>query len=93
MPRRRDGVAVGGIVATNARASSRSLVRRGISAAVRPTHTMWDGDTIFSLATGEMDARQRTVEELAEDVVARAIRRAVRLATPLGGVPAIGGSG
>jgi L-aminopeptidase/D-esterase-like protein len=88
-----------GVVATNAvlskeRASLLALAgQEGISAAVRPAHTMWDGDTIFSLATGEMDARQRTVEELAEDVVARAIRRAVRLATSLGGVPAIGGSG
>ena len=87
-----------GVVATNAalskeRASLLALAaQEGISTAVRPAHTMWDGDTIFSLATGEMDARQRTVEELAEDVVARAIRRAVRLATPLAGVPAIGGS-
>jgi L-aminopeptidase/D-esterase-like protein len=48
---------------------------------------MWDGDTIFSLATGEVEAPQPTVEELAVDVVAEAIRRSVRLATPLGGVP------
>jgi L-aminopeptidase/D-esterase-like protein len=48
---------------------------------------MWDGDTIFSLATGEVDAPQPTVEELAVNAVAEAIRRSVRLATPLAGVP------
>jgi L-aminopeptidase/D-esterase-like protein len=87
-----------GAVATNARLSkerARLLAlagHHGIATAVRPAHTMWDGDTIFSLATGEMDAPQGTVEELAEDAVAGAIRRAVRLAEGLAGVPAIGGS-
>jgi L-aminopeptidase/D-esterase-like protein len=38
---------------------------------------MWDGDTVFSLATGEMDAPQATIEQLAERVMAEAIRRAV----------------
>ena len=38
---------------------------------------MVDGDTVFSLATGEIDAPQATVEELAERAVAGAIRHAV----------------
>lgn len=86
-----------GVVATNARLSKEranllaSAAHDGIETSVRPAHTMWDGDAIFSLATGEVDAPQGSVEELAEETVAEAIRRAVRLAEGLGGVPAIGG--
>jgi len=82
-----------GVVATNARLSKERAqllaiaAHEGTSAAVRPAHTMWDGDTIFSLATGEVDAPQPTVEELAVNAVAEAIRRSVRLAAPLAGVP------
>ena len=81
------------VVATNATLSKERAqllaiaAHEGTSAAVRPAHTMWDGDTIFSLATGEVDAPQPTVEELAVNAVAEAIRRSVRLATPLAGVP------
>jgi L-aminopeptidase/D-esterase-like protein len=52
----------------------------GLARAVRPAHTMWDGDTVFTLATGRSgttEAPQSVLERLAEDVVARAIRRAV----------------
>ena len=82
-----------GVVATNGKLSKERAqllaiaAHEGTSAAVRPAHTMWDGDTIFSLATGEVDAPQPTVEELAVNAVAEAIRRSVRLATPLAGVP------
>ena len=87
-----------GVVATNARLSKEraNLLavagQEAIATAVRPAHTMWDGDAIFSLATGEMDAEQSTVEELAEAAVAESIRRAVRLARGLGGIPATGES-
>jgi L-aminopeptidase/D-esterase-like protein len=50
----------------------------GLARAVRPAHTMWDGDTVFSLATGATDAAQSALERMAEEVVAEAIRRAVR---------------
>jgi L-aminopeptidase/D-esterase-like protein len=49
----------------------------GLARAVRPAHTMWDGDTIFTLATGRTQAPQALLERMAEDVVASAIRRAV----------------
>ena len=71
-------------VATNAKLSKErahllSLAAHdGIDRAVRPAHTLWDGDTTFALATGEMDADQRRLEELAMSTVADAIRRAVR---------------
>ncbi|HEV3474266.1 MAG TPA: P1 family peptidase [Actinomycetota bacterium] len=50
----------------------------GLARAVRPAHTMWDGDTIFTLATGRTEAPQPTLERMAEQVLAEAIRRAVR---------------
>jgi L-aminopeptidase/D-esterase-like protein len=52
----------------------------GLARAVRPTHTMWDGDTVFTLATGgsgNAEVPQPHLERMAEDVVAAAIRRAV----------------
>jgi L-aminopeptidase/D-esterase-like protein len=85
-----------GVVATNARLSKERAHLVAIAAhdafasAVRPAHTLWDGDTVFTLATGEVEAAQDVVERLAEAVTAAAIRRGVRTATALAGVPAIG---
>ena len=62
----------------------------GLDRAIRPAHTMWDGDTVFSLATGETDAPQPDLEEMTVNVMAEAIRRAVRAARSIPGVPAIG---
>lgn len=64
----------------------------GVSLAVRPSHTMWDGDTVFTLATGAVDAPQPSLERMAVRAVAEAIRRGVRMAEPLGGFPAVGGT-
>jgi L-aminopeptidase/D-esterase-like protein len=50
----------------------------GLARAVKPAHTMWDGDTVFTLATGRTEASQPDLEDMAEEAVARAIRRAVR---------------
>jgi L-aminopeptidase/D-esterase-like protein len=83
------------VVATNARLSKERAhllavaAHEGIAAAVRPAHTRWDGDTVFTLATGAIEADQRAVERLAESVVAEAIRRAVRLARGVPGVPSL----
>jgi L-aminopeptidase/D-esterase-like protein len=62
----------------------------GVSLAVTPAHTMWDGDTVFAIATGEIDAPQRDLEQMATRAVSEAIRRGVRSAVSLGGVPAVG---
>jgi L-aminopeptidase/D-esterase-like protein len=83
------------VVATNARLSKERAhllavaAHEGVAAAVRPSHTQWDGDTAFTLATGTVEADQRAVERLAESVVAQAIRRAVRLARGVPGVPSV----
>ena len=84
------------VVATNATLSKERAQllaqagNEGLSLAVTPAHTMWDGDTVFAVATGQVDAPQRDLEAMATQAVAEAIRRGVRAAGPLGGVPAIG---
>jgi L-aminopeptidase/D-esterase-like protein len=50
----------------------------GLARAVKPAHTMWDGDTVFTLATGRTEASQPDLERMAEEALAQAIRRAVR---------------
>ena len=83
------------VVATNAtmnkeRAHLLSLAaHEGIAEAVSLSHTMWDGDTAFALATGRVEADQRAVEALARRAVAEAIRRAVRTATGVPGFPSV----
>lgn len=83
-----------GVVATNARLDKEGvnkvaqMAHDGIARAIRPAHTMLDGDTIFSLATGQKDVDVNVVGAYAAEVVAEAIVRAVRAAEPAGGLPA-----
>ncbi|HEX9123146.1 MAG TPA: P1 family peptidase [Actinomycetota bacterium] len=85
-----------GVVATNARLSKERAHLLAISAhdavteVVRPAHTLWDGDTVFALATGEMEASQDTLERLAGSAVRESIRRGVTTATGIAGAPAVG---
>jgi L-aminopeptidase/D-esterase-like protein len=51
---------------------------------------MFDGDTIFSLATGQKKADVSIVGAYAAEVLALAIVSAVRNAKPAGGLPALG---
>jgi L-aminopeptidase/D-esterase-like protein len=63
----------------------------GIARAVRPVHLLNDGDTVFTLATGDrtLDAADplalNEVLAAGADVVTRAIVRAVRAAEPVDG--------
>ena len=88
------GNTVIGVVATNARLSKEetNVVARmaddGLARAIRPAHTMLDGDTIFALATGSKKADVNTVGAYAAEVMATAIVRAVKAAEGVGGLPA-----
>lgn len=55
-----------------------TVAHDGIGRAVRPAHTLYDGDTLFCLATGAIDAHADAVEAAAADVVAQAIVAGVR---------------
>ena len=61
----------------------------GMALAVRPCHTMADGDVVFALATGESDepVNMNRLCSAATTAVARAIVSAIENATGLGGVP------
>lgn len=67
------------------------MAHDGLAIALRPAHTMVDGDVVFALATGRRagPADVSAIGSAAALLVARAIVRAVLLATPLGGVPAV----
>ena len=73
-----------GVVATNAVLTPAEVHRvaemahDGMARAIRPSHTMFDGDTLFSLATGtHTGSSVNTVGILAAEVVAAAIVKAV----------------
>lgn len=84
-----------GVVATNAQLTKEEankvaqMAQDGLARAVRPAHTMFDGDTIFALGTGSAGpANVSVIGAFAAEVTAQAIRRAVQAATPLAGLPA-----
>lgn len=83
-----------GVVATNAKLNKEQvnlvaeMAHDGLGRAVRPAHTLFDGDTIFGLATGQIPANVNVVGAFAAEVVAEAIRNGVRAATSLAGVRA-----
>jgi L-aminopeptidase/D-esterase-like protein len=88
-----------GVVATNAQLNKEEankvaqMAQDGLARAVRPAHTMFDGDTLFALATGSnnepsMEADVNTVGAYAAEVVAEAIVRAIKTAEGVAGLPA-----
>lgn len=85
------------VVATNAKLSKVEALRlaqlshNGLAITVRPSHTTHDGDTAFALATRQVEARFDLVGYLAVQVVAAAIRSAVRAAATVGEVPGLAG--
>jgi L-aminopeptidase/D-esterase-like protein len=74
-----------GVVATNARLTKEEankvaqMAHDGLARAVRPAHTMLDGDTLFAVATGKKAADVNLVGAYAAEVVTEAIVRAVTL--------------
>jgi L-aminopeptidase/D-esterase-like protein len=88
------GATVIGVVATNARLNKEQankvaqMAQDGLARAIRPAHTMFDGDTLFALATGKARASVTLVGAYAAEVVAQAIVRGARAAVAAGGLPA-----
>ena len=86
-----------GVVATDAKLSREEanylarVSHDGLAMAIRPCHTIRDGDTMFAMATGECDASidLTALGAAAVEVTAQAILRAVRKATGLGGIPSV----
>ena len=81
-----------GVVATNgafnkAQATKlASMAQNGYARTMRPAHTMFDGDTVFALASGEVEADLSVAGLLAARVMERAVVAAVTSAGPLCGL-------
>lgn len=82
-------VATDAVLSKPAAAKMARMAHDGLARAVRPVHTLRDGDAVFALATGFLGqaADVSVVGALAADVLAEAVVRAVRAATPLAGLP------
>ena len=88
------GNTVIGVVVTNATLSKETankvaqMAHNGLARTIRPAHTMFDGDTIFALATGHKPlADVNLIGAYAAEATAQAIVNAVQRATSLAGVP------
>jgi len=84
-----------GVVATNAKLNKAQatkvaqMAQDGVARAIRPAHTMLDGDVLFALSTGAEKADVSTVGAFAAEVMSQAIVRAVKMASAAGGLPGL----
>lgn len=75
-----------GIVATNAILEKpganklASMSHNGYARTMRPAHSIFDGDTIFTMATGKIDADINVIGFLAAEVMEKAVINAVKSA-------------
>lgn len=84
-----------GVVATNARLTKTEVNRvalmadDGLARAINPSHTIGDGDTVFSVATGRWDGQAQVTQigALAAEALSEAIVRAVSKAQSITGFP------
>ncbi len=81
------------VVATDAKIDKSGCFRvaqvshDGLARSVWPCHTDYDGDTVFTLSLQRKTASLKQVEAAAAAVVATAVRRAVRCAWNVAGIP------
>ena len=75
-----------GIIVTNAKMTKTQLTKvagmahNGYARAIRPVHTMADGDSIYAVSTGRIPGDVNLIGSMAAYVMERAIVRAVRSA-------------
>lgn len=84
-----------GAIVTNAKLTKSQALKLaqmghdGYARAIRPVHSMYDGDTLFAAGTGEIEVSNiNSVGVIAAEVVEQAIYRAVQHAQAAGGLPA-----
>lgn len=84
-----------GIVATNAKFDKAEITKvaqmaqDGLARAIKPAHTMLDGDTIFAVSTGGIKADLSTVGAYAAEVFQAACVNAILNAESSGGLPGL----
>ncbi|MCL1797086.1 MAG: P1 family peptidase [Eggerthellaceae bacterium] len=83
-----------GIIVTNAKLTKAqatkvsSTTHDAYARAISPVHTSQDGDAVFTLASGDIEAAPDVVAAIAVRAMQQAIYRAVKTATPAFGLPA-----
>ena len=82
------------VVTTNARLDKvqackvAALAHQGLVRTIRPVHTVFDGDLVFVLASGQVEADPTGLGLMAGEAVARSVLDGVRAAQGLPGLPA-----
>ena len=73
------------VVATNAQFNKEEInkiaqmAQNGIARTIRPAHSMFDGDVVFALSSGDKPGDVSAIGEVAAQLISRAIVRAVKL--------------
>jgi len=82
-----------GCIATNANFTKAGatkvamMAHDGFARAINPIHTMFDGDTIFCMATGQVESDPTTVGAIAAEVMTEAILNGIKAAESAYGIP------
>jgi len=82
-----------GVIVTNAKLTKQGastvakMASVGMAKAISPGHTMYDGDIVFTLASGQIEVDCHMVGLMAEGALIKAIIRGVTRAKGVGGVP------
>ena len=85
-----------GVILTNASFGKAQLCKiagmaqDGFARSIRPVHTTADGDSIYAVSLGDIEADQDLVGALGAEVMSEAIKRAVYAAESAYGFPAAG---
>jgi L-aminopeptidase/D-esterase-like protein len=84
-----------GVIATNAKLDRVQITKvaqmahDGMARAINPVHTLWDGDTLFAVATGKstVHVNHSALGAIAAEVLSTAIVRAATQTTGIPGFP------
>jgi L-aminopeptidase/D-esterase-like protein len=82
-----------GVIVTNAKLTKQNasavakIASNGLTKAISPGHTIYDGDIIFTLASGEIEVDYYTVGLMAEEMLINAIIRGITTAKETKGIP------
>ena len=85
------------VVATNARLNKvgagklAQLAGLGMARTIYPVNTMFDGDVVFALSLGDLEADVNALGVAAAEALAAAVVRAVKMAPTVAGVPGLAG--
>ncbi|MCR5777455.1 MAG: P1 family peptidase [Lachnospiraceae bacterium] len=82
-----------GIIITNAKfcktelCKIASMAQNGLARSIKPVHTSADGDSVYAVSVGDIEADKDMVGTLSSDVMSEAISRAVKNVEPSYGLP------